>query len=53
MKLLQELENRLSSLNPRKRQFTNNYTPCSMLLHYVHGFTDPQITVDVDCACVA
>ena len=26
-----------------------------MLLHYVHGFTDPQTTVDVwitDCACV-
>jgi len=24
-----------------------------MLLHYVHDFTEPQTTVDVDCACVA
>ena len=24
-----------------------------MLLHYVHRFTDPQTTVDVECACVA
>ena len=31
----------------------NNYTSCAILLHYTHGFTDPQTTVDVDCACVA
>jgi len=52
MKLLQELVDQLHSVNPPKHKFTNNYTSCSMLLRYVHDFTDPQITVDVDRACV-
>ena len=53
MKLLQELVDRFSSVNPPEHKFTNNYTSCSMLLHYVYGFTDPQTTLDVDCACAA
>ena len=53
MKMPQELVDRVSSVNPSKRKFTNNYTSCSMLLHYVRGFTDPQTAVDVHCACVA
>ena len=54
MKLLQELVDWFSSVNPQKDKFTNNYTSLSMLLHYVHSFTDPQTTVNVwitDCAC--
>ena len=43
MKLSQELVDRLCSVKPPKRQFTNNYTSCSMLLHYVYVFTDLQI----------
>jgi len=53
MKLVQEPVDWFSSVNPPKHKFTNNYTSCSILLHYVHGLTDPQIAVDVDCACVA
>jgi len=53
MKLLRELVARLSSANPAKHKVTNNYTFCSMLLHYGHCFTDPQNRVDLDCACVA
>ena len=53
MKLLQELVDRFKAVNPPKRSFANNYTSCSMLLHCVHSFTDPQTRVDMDCACVA
>ena len=52
MKLLQELGDRFSSANPPKPKFTDNYTSCFVLLHYIHGFTDPETTVDADCACV-
>ena len=53
MRLLQELVDRFSSVNPPKREIYKqlvNYTSCSVLLH---GFTDPQTTADVDCAYVA
>jgi len=56
MKLLQELVDRFSSVNHPKLKFTNNYSSCSILLHYIHGFRDSRTTVDVwitDCTCVA
>ena len=53
MKLLQELVDRLRSVNPPKHKFINNYTSCSVLLYYVHSFTDLQTSVDVDCTCIA
>ena len=52
MKLLQQLVDRFSSVNPSKCKFTNNYTSCSMLLHCVHSVSDPQITADVDCVYI-
>ena len=52
MKLLQELVDRLSSVNSPKYKFINNYTSFTILLRYVHGFTDLQTTADVDSACI-
>ena len=52
MKLLQELVDRYSSVNPPKTSIYKqlaNYTSCSMILH---GFTDQQTAVVVDCTCV-
>jgi len=49
IKLLPEIVDRFSFVNPQNV----NLQTISELHFQLHGFTDPQTAVDVDCACVA
>ena len=51
MKLLQEIVDRLSSVNPPKRKFTN--MQLDFFFHAIMYMASLTRKLDMDCACVA